>query len=252
MNTNTTTNNGLSRTLSDITSPISSDSGSLDTGSSENWFYFSWKTWIIIILLLAFLGINVFVYLGNGINKMTEILKPFLALIGYTAFTTADQTADVALTGAKAGAKAGTKVGTTGLDVTASGIDLAAKGVTTGINFVAGTTSDVIKGASNMIKGKSASSTLSTSTAVEQKQTATQNQIVEEDDNGKKLQAALNDAARSSTVVPDTAQSAIQSAGKVGWCFIGEAKGIRNCSKVGVNDICMSGSVFDTNAQCTK
>ena len=265
MNTDTT-NNGLTRTLSDITSPITSDLGS-NTGTTDsgNWFYFSWKTWIIIILILAFLGINVFAYLGKGINDMTTFLKPILNLIGYKAVSTTEQTADVALTGAKAGAglaATGAKAGaglaligaTTGLDVAASGIDLAAKGATTGINFVAGGTSDVIKGASNMIKGKTASSTLPTETHVNQEQTQTQNQNINivDDDNVQKLQTALNDAARSSTVVPDSAQSSIQSAGKAGWCFIGEEKGTRNCSKVGVNDKCMNNQIFDTSEQCIK
>jgi len=259
MNTDTT-NNGLTRTLSDITSPLIPETGTTDSG---NWFYFSWKTWIIIILILAFLGINVFAYLGKGINEMTDFLKPILNLIGYKVKETTEQTADVALTGTKAGAglaltgaKAGVgltaKVGTTGLDVAASGIDLAAKGATTGINFVAGTTSDVIKGASNMIKGKLASSTLPTETTVTQEKTQTQNQAINDDDNVQKLQSALNDASRSSTVVPDSAGSSIQSTSKAGWCFIGEEKGTRNCSKVGANDKCMSGQVFDTNDQCTK
>jgi len=265
MNTDTSTNNGLTRTLSDITSPLISDTSSSNTGSngSENWFYFSWKTWIIIILLLAFLGINIFAYLGKGINEMTAFLKPILALIGYKAVSTTEQTADVALEGAKAGAgialigakagaKAGAEVGTTGLDLTASGIDLAAKGATTGINFVAGTASDLIKGTSNMIKGKTASSTLPTETAVKQEPNQTQNQMINEDDNIQKLKSALNDASRSSIVVPDSAGSSIQSVSKAGWCFIGEEKGTRNCSKVGVNDKCMSGQIYDTNEQCTK
>lgn len=265
MNTDTT-NNGLTRTLSDITSPITSDLGSnTGTSGSENWFYFSWKTWIIIILLLAFLGINIFTYLGKGINDMTTFLKPILNLIGYTTVSTTEQTADVALTGAKAGAGlalTGAKAGaglaatgaTTGLDVAASGIDLAAKGVTSGINFVTGGTSDVIKGASNMIKGKIASSTLPTETRVEQEPNQTQNQkvSVEDDDNVQNLKSALNDAAKSSTVVPDSAQSSIQSIGKAGWCFIGEEKGTRNCSKVGVNDKCMNNQIFDTSDQCIR
>jgi hypothetical protein len=87
---------------------------------------------------------------------------------------------------------------------------------------------------------------------VNQEQPQTQNQAINDDDNVQMLQSALNDASRSSTVVPDSAQSSIQSAGKAGWCFIGEEKGTRNCSKVGVNDKCMSGQVFDTSEQCIK
>ena len=103
-----------------------------------------------------------------------------------------------------------------------------------------------------MIKGKTASSTLPTETTVTQEKTQIQNQAINDDDNVQKLQTALNDAARSSTVVPDSAQSSIQSAGKAGWCFIGEEKGTRNCSKVGVNDKCMNNQIFDTSEQCTK
>lgn len=266
MNTDTSTNNGLTRTLSDITSPLSSNTSSgpgLESESS-NWFYFSWKTWLIIILLLAFLGINIFAYLGKGINDLTTFLKPILALIGYKTLETTEQTADVATTGAKAGVGLAAVGTATGLDLTASGIDLAAKGVTTGldlaakgakagINFVAGGTSDIIKGTADIITGKQASSSLSTQTSLEdEKKQENEKEQVGEDDNVQKLQSALNDASKSSTVVPDSAQSSIQSTGKAGWCFIGEDRGIRNCSKIGVNDKCMSGQIFDTSAQCVK
>jgi hypothetical protein len=249
MNSNTT-NNGLTRTLSDITSPLTSDTGMSDSGTS-NWFYFSWKTWLIIILLLALLGINVFAYLGKGLNEITAFLKPILNLISYKTVSTTEQTADVALTGVKAGTGLALTGATTGLDLAASGIDLGAKGASTGINFVAGGTSDIIKGTSNIIKGKTASSTLPTSTPVEQTQTQSQNQSTIKDDNIQNLHSALNDAAKSSTVVPDSAQSSIQGV-KAGWCFIGEEKGTRICSKIGVNDKCMSGTIFDTKEQCTK
>ena len=56
--------------------PISSNSYS--SGSNEgssNWFFFSFQTWIIIILILSFLGINVFIYLGNGVEQITKFLR---------------------------------------------------------------------------------------------------------------------------------------------------------------------------------
>ena len=256
MNTDTSTNNGLTRTLSDITSPLSSNTSSntLESGSS-NWFYFSWKTWLIIILLLAFLGINVFAYLGKGINDFTNFLKPVLALLGYATVKTTEQTADVAATGTKAGAGLAAAGTATGLDLVASGIDLAAKGTKAGINFVAGGTSDILKGTADIITGKPASSSLSSQASVEDEkkdERERENKNVVEDDNVQKLQSALNDASKSSTVVPDSSQSSIQSTGKAGWCFIGEDKGTRNCSKVGVNDKCMSGQIFDTSSQCIK
>jgi hypothetical protein len=40
------------------------------------------------------------------------------------------------------------------------------------------------------------------------------------------------------------------SAGKSGWCFIGEDKGFRSCSQVGEKDTCMSGDIFPTQEIC--
>ena len=83
-----------------------SGSGLNEGSNNGNWFFFSFQTWIIIILVLAFLGINVFIYLGNGIEQITTFLKPILALIGYATAITAEQTGETAKTGVKAGAKA--------------------------------------------------------------------------------------------------------------------------------------------------
>jgi hypothetical protein len=38
--------------------------------------------------------------------------------------------------------------------------------------------------------------------------------------------------------------------GKSGWCYIGEDRGFRTCSQVGVNDVCMSGDIFPSNELC--
>jgi hypothetical protein len=49
---------------------------------------------------------------------------------------------------------------------------------------------------------------------------------------------------------PDNSRSTIQTTGKSGWCYIGEEQGIRTCAEIGVNDACMSGDVFPTQAVC--
>ena len=38
--------------------------------------------------------------------------------------------------------------------------------------------------------------------------------------------------------------------GKAGWCYIGEDRGFRSCSQVGVNDKCMSGDIFPSQEIC--
>jgi hypothetical protein len=217
--------------------PISSNSNSYSgsglTEGSNNWFFFSFQTWIIIILVLAFLGINVFIYLGNGVDQITTFLKPILVLIGYATVATAEQTGETAKIGVKAGAKASGDVAATGLNVTAKGIDVTAEGTT-----------DILKRTENIIKGKPASSSLSTETPVK---SDTKESCVDDSEN---LQVALNDAAKSSTVVPDTADSSIQGVGKAGWCLVGNENGARKCAEIGVNEECMSGNIFPTKDLC--
>ena len=210
-----------------------SGSGLNEGSNNGNWFFFSFQTWIIIILVLAFLGINVFIYLGNGIEQITTFLKPILALIGYATAITAEQTGETAKTGVKAGAKASGDVAATGLNVAAKGIDVAAEGTT-----------DILKRTADLIKGKPASSSLSNETL---KKSDSKKSCVDDSEN---LQVALNDAAKSSTVVPDTADSSIQGIGKAGWCLVGNENGARKCAEIGVNEDCMSGSIFPTKDLC--
>jgi hypothetical protein len=75
----------------------------------------------------------------------------------------------------------------------------------------------------------------------EQKQEEKQ-QKYQEDALNKSLQSSTNNV---STYAPH------EATGKAGWCFIGEEEsGVRTCSEVGVNDVCMSGDIFPTQAIC--
>lgn len=202
-------------TSTEYSPSAASYSGPTEGINNGNWFFFSFQTWIIIILVLAFLGINVFLYLGNGIKQITSFLKPILKLIGYATMTTVEQTAETAKIGVKAGVKA-----------TATGLD------------------EVDEGTKDVIKGKRATSSLSTETPAK---SGSKKSCADDSEN---LQVALDDAAKSSTVVPDTADSSIQGLGKAGWCFVGKDKDVRKCAEVGVNDDCMSGDIFPTKALC--
>ena len=62
------------------------------------------------------------------------------------------------------------------------------------------------------------------------------------------LDSALNDASKQPEPMPS--ESTNYTTGKAGWCFIGEDRGIRSCSQVGVNDMCMSGDIFPTQDVC--
>jgi hypothetical protein len=65
------------------------------------------------------------------------------------------------------------------------------------------------------------------------------------------LSKALENSRQSTdNISPDDSRSSIQTTGKSGWCYIGEDQGIRTCSQIGVNDVCMSGDIFPTQDVC--
>jgi hypothetical protein len=237
MNTN---NNAFANKISDITPddlPTLTPFPEYSTASGNDSSFFSnvtWQTWLIIILILAFLGINVFVYLGKGLNEIVDFFAPVLKLFGYQAAITTKQTIDVSSTGAK-----------TGINVTAegtkTGIDIVADTATGAVELVQGVTT----GNSTVVPGKQASSSLPTQSHIDYS--------AQHDMEENQLQMALNDATHSSEVMPDDSKSSIQTtwgSGKSGWCYIGEDQGIRACSKVGVNDMCMSGDIFPSHEIC--
>jgi len=65
-----------------------------------------WYAWLILVLVLAFFGFNIFVYLAKGTDDISNFFGPIIAKItsffGIAAVDTAKQTASVAATGAGA------------------------------------------------------------------------------------------------------------------------------------------------------
>ena len=63
----------------------------------------TWQTWVIIILILALLGINIFAYLARGTQETASlfqrIIGPLLGIFGVTT----KQAVETSATGAKAG-----------------------------------------------------------------------------------------------------------------------------------------------------
>lgn len=179
----------------------------------------SWLTWLMIILILTFLGFNIFYYLAEGTQDITNILAPLLKNFLGITIGTASQTIDVAAEGGKA---------------VTSGL---ATGINTGLSALQEVTPNNMKSSVS-------------STNYEDKE-----EIKESKSN---LNKALNSSSQSNKkpdkddddYEPNQASSSVHSAGKAGWCFIGEDRGYRTCSKVGENDKCMSGDIFPSQELC--
>ena len=240
--------NKLVSTLSEINPDFSSNSNSYsnsnyvsDTTSSGFFSNITWQTWLIVILILAFLGINIFSYLEMGTEKTVDLFAPILKLFGYQTLETTRQTVETSATGTKAG------------------VDIVANTTIGSINAIENRarSNNNKTGTSNpnpnQVTGQQPNNTSKNSQSI-QDQLKIEKQINElEDMQQQNLQRALSDASTPSEVKPDDSLSQIQasnSSGKGGWCFIGEDRGFRSCSQIGQNDKCMSGDIFPSQEIC--
>jgi hypothetical protein len=196
----------------------------------------SWQTWIIIVLLLALIGINVFVYLAKGTEFVStmfnDIFGPILIFFGYNTLETSKQTIQTSATGTKAG-----------------------------VDLVSNTTVGAIDAGQQVLQQGQIQQGQLQQGQIQQGQLQQgqlqQGQIqqghgqtnIDEEDS---LEKALENA--SSTVnqgpSPDDSRSVFQSSGKSGWCFIGQDESVRTCAQIGVNDMCMSGDIFPSQEIC--
>jgi len=194
---------------------------SLSASSDDSGFFSSIKninatTWIIIILIFAFLGFNIFVYLAKGTQEITGIFAPLIEKIFGTTANIAGKTINVSAEGAKA------VVGGT------------AGAIETSLTAIQHATSPNL--APTTIKGQ----------PINQQQPDIMQQST--------LNRALNTAQQQQQQYDYQANEASSSlhgtTEQAGWCYIGEDRGYRTCAQVGVNDTCMSGDIFPSQEIC--
>jgi len=212
----------------------SSDSGftsySNDSGFFDSFKNISFTTWIIIILVLAFLGLNIFVYLAKGTQTIVDTLNPLVGALFKTTAVVTGETVDIAADGAKV-VVGGTK---TIVNKTADAID-------TGLTAIQDITPNV------------ESRDITPNVAVSSIKGQPQSDIYSQGDQSS-LNKALNTNKMRQSSENDyqayEASSSVHRAGKPGWCLIGEDRGFRSCASVGVDDICMSGDIFPSHEMC--
>jgi hypothetical protein len=200
------------------TSSLYSSNGSSGEGFFDGFKNISLTTWLIIVLILAFLGFNIFVYLAKGTQDISNFFGPFLQKIFGSTFAVAGQTVDVAAEGSKAVVS-----GTAGA-------------VNTGLSAV------------QDITPNRAPSSVGGMPVVNQNPGQVDNNTLNRALNTSQVQQAPT----SNDPESDLADSSIQGGGKSGWCYIGMDRGFRSCSQVNDTDICMSGDIFPTQEICVN
>jgi len=202
--------------MSTASNSYSGDSGFFDYLKNINM-----TTWVIIILILAFLGFNIFVYLAKGTQDIASFFGPFMQNILGTTTALTGQAVDVSAEGAKAVVS-----GTAGA-------------VNTGLTAVQDITPNQ---APSSIKSQSVQNTFPQQDALANaslNKALNNSQTQEKNDEYQAYEA-------SSSLYTDA------TTGKAGWCYIGEDRGFRSCAQVGVNDKCMSGDIFPTQEICVN
>ena len=202
-------------------SGLASSTGTSDRNSFVDMIKsISLTNWLIIILILAFLGFNVFVYLAKGTQDITKFFGPLIKMIvGLTAVITGD-VVDVTAEGTKAV-----------VDATAGTID---KGLTAVQNITPNTPNSNFKAQPSQPQ-KSQPDLMSNNTL------------------NKALNTSQSKQTSSTDFQADESSSNIQGGtSKSGWCYIGEDRGFRSCAQVGDNDKCMSGDIFPTQEVCVN
>lgn len=188
------------------------------TGFFDKFKNINITTWLLIILILAFLGFNIFVYLAKGTQDITNFFSPLMGKLAGLVANVTGQTIDVTAEGAKA---------------VVSG---TANTINTGLTDIQHITPTEV----------SARSSLPTQ-PIQQPGTVA----------NTTLNKALNSAQTQQPNGTGNGDGEYQaneahSSMKGGWCYIGEDRGFRSCAQVSANDMCMSGDIFPSQELCVN
>jgi hypothetical protein len=179
-------------------------------------------TWIIIILILAFLGFNIFVYLAKGTQDITSFFTPIITNIAGAFGMATSQVIDATATGAKAVVNTSAEVIDTGLTDVQNALPEGRKSMTT----AGGTSLQNSIPQADVMQNNTMNKALNNSNV---KNNIGQTQDYEADDSTSSIQ---------------------KNQSKGGYCYIGEERGYRSCMQVDSGDTCMSGEIFPTSEIC--
>lgn len=195
------------------------------TSKSTNWRKIGMYT--VGIIILAILGFNIFKYLGNATESLSDIFAPITAFFGSGITKTVKNTIDISAEGTKGV-----------IDTTTSVLDSGLSTLEKKLN-------------SNVTRNKIDDKKKDESRI----ETSNNNNNSDNSDNSDKYEGKARPPKKKEPVKkgpePDDAGSKTQSkASKTGFCYIGEDRGFRSCIRVNEGDTCMSGDIFPTKELC--
>jgi hypothetical protein len=225
MNSSNSLTNSILQSSDSSSMPDFSSSSSSSSSISGESFLDGLKnmnptTWLLVILILTFLGFNIFLYLAKGTEQLNNVFGPIISTFSSFFGKVTGQVIDVSAEGAK-------KV-----------VDTSAGAIDTGLSAV------------QSVAAPNTAKTTVTSVPI----TENQPDVMSNNALNKALNSSQGEKQKSNNDYhADEASSSIQSGPpKSGWCYIGEDRGFRTCAEVGVNDKCMSGDIFPSQEICVN
>lgn len=218
----------------------------------------SWGFWsilgvsLIIIIILAIAGLNIFSYLAVGTQDTANWIERIASTLKqYT-------------NGFQISSGLGNVVGVSALG-TREIIDTASKDinyVSSSVDKIAENVLDPIIQKTSTLKGISFNDSPSVSVSQGPIPSPITSQGIQPSNNteNNSLNRAINrqqalegGLSKGPNYNADDSASTIQkTSGKSGWCYIGNDNGTRTCARVGENQMCMSGDIFPTSEVCVN
>jgi hypothetical protein len=167
---------------------------------------------ILLIFLLSFLGFNIFTYLSDGTNIITNLFGPIFSTTGEVIGDATKNVVSTTSTGTQ-------QILQTGSDTTKNVVDVAATGTTSGIGFL----QDRLKKTGSVVNPEN-------------------NNILTDSVN-------INRKIDKNDSEPEPVRT---QALEQGYCFIGKINDTRYCAKVTERQQCMSGDIYPTMDICVN
>ena len=269
------TRNSLKQTVENISKTpignmINEDSFNINNSNEERFNIIKKLIfWLFVILILAFLGFNIFKYLAEGTDIVTALLSPFTSAIALITGDTAKTTIQHTSEGTQKIVSESSNFLQVFLkflsDIFNNSIDFVSNTSTSAIDFLqSNIKKDKITNEKGLTKEDNKKTNLKQEKETNLKQEENNNEDTEKDldnveedllNNERKIENRIEDVpndvkkliVKKEENEPEPSQSDSQ---QHGFCYIGKINNSRYCAKVTSKNKCMSGYIFPSMDIC--
>lgn len=200
--------------------------------------------WIFIIILLGFLGFNVFKYLAQGTDIITILLSPIAYIITMVSGDTAKTTLQHTSQGTQA-------IASESSNFLQTLLKLITDAFTSSVKFIANSSISGIDYLQSTIKQDKITSTKGNENEDEDEDVSEdEDSVLKNERKIEKRVQEVSDTIKNSIIKKEDKLPEPSSSEQHGFCYVGKENNIRHCAKVSSKSKCMSGDIFPTMDLC--